>query len=380
VHCRKHKAPNEVDVVNERCQDCTKRATFGEEGKTPAHCKKHKKKTEIDVRSLRCTAKGCRKQPSYGIKGHRPVHCKKHQAEDEVEVRSPHCQAVGCETMATYGIEGRKPLHCLSHKASEEADVMNRRCDAKGCTTQPSFGIDGEKPMHCKKHKEENEVDVLSRWACRAEGCSTLPTFGIEWQKPLHCRLHKDEKETDVCCKFCSVKDCKTRAVADGFCTMCHPNYKGPAVHGASKISCDFLDDLAREICQQSGASILHKHYDKKTQTVSRQEHGVPNTRYRLDGFLKRDDCKTDLPFAVDDAGLAIEFHGHLWHGYPDPKLHDKTNGFGVRVGDLYEWTMERMRVIKARGYTVVYIWESDYTTYRKGKSSRSLLSYCHVL
>jgi hypothetical protein len=69
-----------------------------------------------------------------------------------------------------------------------------------------------------------------------------------------------------------------------------------------------------------------------------------------------------------------------LWHGYPDPKLHDKTNGFGVRVGDLYEWTMERMRVIKARGYTVVYIWESDYTTYRKGKSSRSLLSYCHVL
>jgi len=128
------------------------------------------------------------------------------------------------------------------------------------------------------------------------------------------------------------------------------------------------------------GASIQHKHYDVDNKEVTGREHKITGTRYHADGFLKPDDCKSNLPFAIGKAGVAIEFHGFEWHGNPDPKYHNEQNFRGARYGDLYEQTMDRMYTVQSQGYTVLYIWEPDFKEFQRGASSRSLLSFCHVL
>jgi hypothetical protein len=157
---------------------------------------------------------------------------------------------------------------------------------------------------------------------------------------------------------------------------------------GASKPGCRFLDKLAKEVCVTTSpaTSIVHQHYDSKEKTVTGREHKVTDTRFRVDGYVPRDKCKPDIGFPIDVAGLAIEFHGHIWHGHPDEKRHDETNYRGFRYGDMYNQTMERMRTINAKHYTVLYIWESDFYLYEKAQAKAnpdervSLLSYCKVI
>jgi G:T-mismatch repair DNA endonuclease (very short patch repair protein) len=225
----------------------------------------------------------------------------------------------------------------------------------------------------------KGEVDVQTK-RCAHPKCDTQPIFAFPGCPAARCYIHKLASDVDVKHQQCRATDCKTRAVIDGFCTLCHPQYE-PSTRGASKIACAFLDELTHHVCRSSPpTAIMHKHYETKENKVSGREHRVNNTRYHADGFLRPDECKPGLPFVVGKAGLVIEFHGHLWHGHPNETLHNEINFCGARCGDLYEQTMERMHAIKDEGYTVIYIWESDFAAYKRSDSSKSLLDFCSVL
>lgn len=59
---------------------------------------------------------------------------------------------------------------------------------------------------------------------------------------------------------------------------------------------------------------------------------------------------------------IIYEFYGDYWHGNPNIyKSEDLNKSNKVKFGDLYNRTIKRENVLKENGYTIVYIWESDF-------------------
>jgi hypothetical protein len=209
----------------------------------------------------------------------------------------------------------------------------------------------------------------------------------MEWRKPLHCTEHKVADEYNVVKTRCEVKDCDSHAVADGFCTIHHPDYI-PAARGYSKVACTFLDRLKMELLLTN--SIQHVHYDRATLQPEGNEFVIPGPqKYRADGCIlattlrsaenKRahDILSNSLTRVLSSKAVLIEFLGDIWHGNPTRFDPDDCNHVGARYGDLYDATMERMGFIKDLGYTTV--WETDFCAWQK-QVVRSLWSYCTVL
>ena len=294
-----------------------------------------------------------------------------------MDVRSRRCTAPSCRTQPSFGKEGESAIHCAEHREEGEIDVRSAICLEPGCGVHPSFGTEPGKPIHCAEHKQQEEHYVRYCRRCTAPGCGVQASFGTEKGKAVHCSEHRQPKEANVVTKRCSEPECETFAVCEGFCTIHHPDYI-PSKRGASKVACEFIDLVQ---CQLGLPGIQHKHYGKISKAVDGYEFRVPSTLWHADGFVHRDDFdgKAELPFAVGEKGVVLEFHGHEWHGYPDGKHAEELNCRGALYGDLYEATMARMRAIKQRGYTVVYIWESDFASCKK-QVAKTIFSYCHFL
>lgn len=80
----------------------------------------------------------------------------------------------------------------------------------------------------------------------------------------------------------------------------------------------------------------------------------IPSTKYKVDGFNPQ-------------TNTVYEFLGDFWHG--NPKLYEPTNTNIISkktFGELYTSTFERFNLLKSLGYTVVYLWESDWKKYIK--------------
>lgn len=70
-----------------------------------------------------------------------------------------------------------------------------------------------------------------------------------------------------------------------------------------------------------------------------------------------------------------VEYLGHVWHGYPDSARNIGTNHQGKSYKAMYDKTMERLQVIKEKGYNVFYIWEEDFLEWKKHSVGKSLLA-----
>jgi hypothetical protein len=170
----------------------------------------------------------------------------------------------------------------------------------------------------------------------------------------------------------CMVDDCDLQTQQDGYCTTHHPAHI-PSIPGASKIACSFIDMLS----SQFRVPIRHRHYNHVSKQIAGSEFVIPGTRRRADGHFEPQE-ETKLPFAMGK-GVIVEFLGHAWHGYPNNLRKDESNHVGRNYGELFIETMQRIESVHKMGYTVVYIWESDFLAWKK-QVVRSLLSYCQVL
>lgn len=78
----------------------------------------------------------------------------------------------------------------------------------------------------------------------------------------------------------------------------------------------------------------------------------ISSTKYKVDGF----DPQTRTVY---------EFLGDFWHGNPKLYEPDDVNTISKKTfGELYKDTFERFNLLKSLGYTVVYLWESDWKKY----------------
>jgi G:T-mismatch repair DNA endonuclease (very short patch repair protein) len=65
---------------------------------------------------------------------------------------------------------------------------------------------------------------------------------------------------------------------------------------------------------------------------------------------------------------IVCEFHGDDVHGHERYWINDEasTNRFGRLHKTAYEKTMARMEALKATGYKIIWIWESQFNTWKK--------------
>jgi len=85
-------------------------------------------------------------------------------------------------------------------------------------------------------------------------------------------------------------------------------------------------------------------------------EYKIPNTNYRVDGFVS-----TGL------YGTIYEFHGDFWHG--NPKIFDpnKINPINKKTyGELFKETLHKEMKLRQMGYKYICIWESDWNRLKK--------------
>jgi len=91
----------------------------------------------------------------------------------------------------------------------------------------------------------------------------------------------------------------------------------------------------------------------------------IPNTKenrqkrinlFRIDGF----DSKTNTIY---------EFLGDYWHGNPKKFNHNDINTHAKKTfGELYQFTLNKFKILKENGYTIKYIWWSDWNDWSKNK------------
>lgn len=77
-------------------------------------------------------------------------------------------------------------------------------------------------------------------------------------------------------------------------------------------------------------------------------EYKISDTRFKADGYC-------------EEINTIYEFHGDYWHGNPKIYKEDDTTYFGKKFGELYQKTIDREKLIKAKGYNLVVMWEYDW-------------------
>lgn len=106
-----------------------------------------------------------------------------------------------------------------------------------------------------------------------------------------------------------------------------------------SKISIQWLNQIMKE----NGIFIQH--------AENEGEFFIPGTKFRADGFCK-------------ETNTIYEFHGDAYHGNlnrykPDEKCHPFNKS--ITAKELNDKTIEKEKFIKALGFNLITIWESDY-------------------
>jgi hypothetical protein len=86
----------------------------------------------------------------------------------------------------------------------------------------------------------------------------------------------------------------------------------------------------------------------------STTEYSIPQTRWKADGYHEA-------------SNTIYEYHGDYWHGNPRLYSRDTIHPVSNRpMGELYQNTIDREQQIKALGYNLVVMWESDWNRIKK--------------
>ena len=129
---------------------------------------------------------------------------------------------------------------------------------------------------------------------------------------------------------------------------------------GMSRIGCEWLDDMQATL----GRPLQHSHYDPVARTVTKDEYRAPCLPRRpVDGY----DAVTQTVY---------EFLGDEWHGHPR-LWHKVCNHCHQPHRALFASTERKMRTLTDHGYTVLYMWESDY---RRKRTQHLVRQFTHKL
>lgn len=300
LYCTEHKKEKMIDLSNPRCKepDCKITATFGSEEKKPLYCFEHKKEGMFDVKGLKCKEKDCKVRPTYGTIWMKPLYCKEHTKEGLINVVTKRCKVKDCDKIPTYGLEKGKAVVCFEHKEEGMFDVKHDTCAIKDCNTRPSFGLSGKKPTHCADHKLEGMIDVVSS-ICSTPECKTRPSYADPSNpSKLYCITHKTDKMIDIKHKKC--KECLTRA---------NFGFKGKEKEYCSAHKKEGMVDLANKFCEEKDCIKLPSFgYDKKRLRCA--EHKLADMKDIAHDSCQFEDCPIQPTFGKE-GGSATHCASH---------------------------------------------------------------------
>ena len=292
----------------------------------------------------------------------------------------------------TYNSDGTKNFlwckTCAVKNHADEYEDLHAKCE--DChVVRANYGIFDSNGMEhrrwCHRCADKNHADEYVDFQKKCEDCGELaPSYGVRTATgtiEVHwCRSCATQNHADECVAFprakCAFLDCGKFVAKDGYCVRHHPAYVETG-SGFSKVACRFMHDLEKCLKLKEG-SITHKHIDAQGMVVG-EEYRVPDTRYRVDGYLLTSTLsKLSLPLefqaVLNKPALFIEFLGDEWHGHPS-LWHKVTNHVGLAYEKLYAETFLRFEKIKTAA-PVLFIWESEY---RRWDRTTPLWSCCNL-
>lgn len=168
--------------------------------------------------------------------------------------------------------------------------------------------------------------------------------------------VHRNIPSQCIHCSGACENECGNLRVKDGVCTSCHPDYV-PTDSGASKVACECIDRLQRE----EGIVIQHSCYNTPS-GFERNEYKPPcMPRAPVDGHVM-----TETETSAMKKGDIFEFLGDEYHGHPSKS--GTHNLYGLEYTTLFANTEKKFIALAAAGYTVYYLWETDYEPFSKGR------------
>lgn len=133
------------------------------------------------------------------------------------------------------------------------------------------------------------------------------------------------------------------------YCNQHNPELTARA-RQSSKDACDFFDFLTRV----TGLRVQHQHHHARG-WVDGAEYRIPNTPFRVDGYVARH-------------RLVIEFLGDFWHANPAlfPPEESHRAGSGLKNAEVHQKSVLRLQNIAEQGYVVYFVWASEWATWKR--------------
>ena len=103
----------------------------------------------------------------------------------------------------------------------------------------------------------------------------------------------------------------------------------------------------------------------------------IPNDKFSRQVYIAGNKCVDGYD---EKTNTVYEFLGDFWHG--NPRKFNKTDINPIAklsFGELYRKTFDMFYRLNSIGYSVKYIWESDWKAYRCGKLSKFPMINCKI-
>jgi hypothetical protein len=260
--------------MTNKCELCSKFATFGFESGNPLRCKMHKEKNMKDVKSNMCTTKNCDTRATFGFSGEKASKCKKHAEKNMRDVTNKRCEL--CDKIPNFAFpDEKKARRCKTHKEDEMIDKKHKTCEK--CDKRASFGI--KKPTRCKKHIEKG-MKIIGGRKCTFKNCVTTPVFGFsEDNKAIRCKKHKIKNMIDIRNKRCVFDGC------DKSCTFGY----GKKLLRCNEHKLGDMKDVRHKMCQSCQLFRVDR---KKLCNYCDPSLRRKTKEYEVKEFLDSNECK----------------------------------------------------------------------------------------
>jgi very-short-patch-repair endonuclease len=263
--------------------------------------------------------------------------------------------------------------------------IINIICPKHGRFKQKAYlHLNGAGCILCYRDRQRSSTDVFIKKAKKIHKSfydySKTIYLGANEKVKITCPTHGDFEQLpwshigqEQCgCPTCYLDGHRTstkKLIIE--CSIAHKNF-----YDYSKVIYLNPRKKIKIICPDHGEFQQLPFNHRAGQGCPRCATNVSNKETDFLDFLMVDDNnrqKRIKNFLVDaflpDKKIIYEFLGDFWHG--NPKLYDcksinKVNK--TSFGELYEKTVKRFNILTSMGYTVKYVWESEWDVWKKNK------------
>lgn len=183
---------------------------------------------------------------------------------------------------------------------------------------------------------------------------TNLKKFGVEYQAQRHIKDYENYLNKDFWIKeFGELKQGNVLMDIHGVCKHFGISYT-QALDCLKKFEIPYISSSRKNFAETTFLDELSYFLEID---IKRQQKIKP-FNFKADGYISDTNFKFKTFEFTDKDKIVIEFLGDYWHGKPN---NDELTYFGESFASLHRQTFERFDKIKAEGYKILYIWESDY-------------------